>query len=249
MKFIHLHGGMKMKLCMPKQHGAWAMLIIPFWLGVSASGFVWDHIPFFVGWLFLYFATYPMLLLLKKKKRQYYTKWTIIYLVPAIILLLVPLWIRPSIVIFGLSMIPFFVVNLYYSSINRERALGNDISAIIVFAIAGLASSYLPNGEINRASILVFSVSILFFVGCTFYVKTMIREKKNLTYKWISWSYHIGIVLIWAIVGEWLIVVALLPSLLRAVFFYGKPLSVKKLGILEIVNATIFFFIIMIIVI
>lgn len=237
-----------MKLCMPKQHGAWAMLLIPFWLGVAASGFLWAHIPFFVGWLFLYLATYPMLLLFKKKNLQYYTKWTTIYLVPAIILLLVPLWIRPSIVIFGLIMIPFFVINAYFSSKNRERALGNDLSAIFVFAIAGLASSYLPNGDINTSAILVFITSILFFVGCTFYVKTMIREKKNLTYKRVSWFYHIAIVLIWVIAGEWLIAAALLPSLLRAVIFYGKPMSVKKLGILEIVNSTIFFILILIVV-
>ncbi|MFO1445524.1 YwiC-like family protein [Bacillus sp. Bva_UNVM-123] len=230
-----------MNLCMPKQHGAWAMLIIPFWLGVAATSFLWSHLAFFIGWLFLYLATYPMLLLFKKKKMRYYAKWAVIYLVPAISLLLIPLFSRPSIVIFGLAMIPFFLINAYYSASNNERALGNDLSAILVFAIAGLASSYLPNGEISSPALLAFITSILFFIGCTFYVKTMIREKKNQTYKWVSWIYHTVILIMWAITGHWLIALAFLPSLLRAVYFYGKKITIMQLGIFEIVNATIFF--------
>ncbi|WP_374722706.1 YwiC-like family protein [Peribacillus tepidiphilus] len=41
-----------MKNFLPKQHGAWAMLLIPFWLGVAASHFSFIHILFFIGWLF-----------------------------------------------------------------------------------------------------------------------------------------------------------------------------------------------------
>jgi len=230
-----------MKLCMPKQHGAWAMLIIPFWLGVAASGFVWSHIAFFIGWLLLYLATYPMLLLFKKKKIQYYAKWTAIYIVPAILLLLIPLFVRPSIILFGVAMIPFFVINAYYSAKNNERAFGNDLSAIFAFSIAGLASSYLPYGEINSLAFIVFVTSILFFIGCTFYVKTMIREKKNQQFKWISWIYHVVVVIIWVIFGKWMIALAFLPSLFRAVFLYGKKITIMKLGIIEIVNATLFF--------
>jgi hypothetical protein len=236
------------KFCLPKQHGAWAMLIIPFWLGVVASEFMWSHIAFFIGWLFLYLSTYPMLSLFKKKKMQYYTKWTIIYFVPAILFLLVPLFVRPSIIIFGLIMIPFFIINAYFSSIKRERALLNDLSAICVFGIAGLASSYLANGEINSFAWIIFITSILFFIGCTFFVKTMIREKKNQTYKWVSWIFHIAIPVISVVLGEWLIAIAFIPSLIRAFVFYGKGMTMKNLGILEIVNAA-FFFVVMVFVI
>jgi hypothetical protein len=73
-----------MKLFLPKQHGAWAMLIIPFWLGVIEGEFMWKHVPLFFGWLLLYLATYPMLLLFKKKKLQFYTKWTLVYMIPSL---------------------------------------------------------------------------------------------------------------------------------------------------------------------
>ena len=124
-----------MRLFLPKQHGAWAMLIIPFWLGVINGGFVWQDIPFFIGWIFLYLATYPMLLLFKRKKIKFYTRWTIIYIIPALLLLLFPIYTRPSIILFGLFMLPFFAINAYYTSINKDRAFMNDISAIFVCGV------------------------------------------------------------------------------------------------------------------
>ncbi|MFJ5760104.1 YwiC-like family protein [Neobacillus sp. NPDC093182] len=178
-----------MKLFLPKQHGAWAMTIIPFWLGVIDGGFLWQHIPFFIGWIFLYLATYPMLLLFKKKKIQFYKKWTIIYLVPALLFLLFPLLKMPSIIMFGLVMVPFFAMNAYYTSIN----------------------------------------------------KTMIREKMNLQFKWISWGYHTLLIIICLVFGCSILAIAFLPSIIRAIIFYGKPLSPMKIGIYEIINSAIFF--------
>lgn len=231
-----------MKLFLPKQHGAWAMLIIPFWLGVFNGGFLWQHIPFFLGWLLLYLATYPMLLIFKKKKVPYYIKWTLIYMLPALLLLVIPLMERPSIYFFGLLMIPFFIINAYYTSINRDRAFMNDISAICAFSIAGLASSYFGAGGITIETLIFsFLSSILFFIGCTFYVKTMIREKKNSQFKWVSWVYHSLLVLSWLVFGLWIVVLAYIPSLVRAIIFYGKKLSPKEIGIYEIVNSAIFF--------
>ncbi|RSD29372.1 YwiC-like family protein [Mesobacillus subterraneus] len=232
-----------MKLFMPKQHGAWAMLIIPFWLGAAASEVTWQHIPFFIGWLLLYLGTYPLLLMFKKKKMSFYRKWTIIYMLPALLFLMVPLFTQPTIVYFGFTMIPFFIINAYFSARNKDRALMNDLSAIVVFAIAGLASSYMAATEINENAILVFAASILFFTGSTFYVKTMIREKKNAQFKWISWSYHFIVPVLWLAIGEMVVAIAMLSSLIRAVAFYGKPLSVMKVGIYEIVNAALFFII------
>jgi hypothetical protein len=229
-----------MQLFLPKQHGAWAMLIIPFWLGVASSGFLWEHIPFFFGWLLLYLATYPLLLIFKRKKIPFYSKWAAIYFVPAVSLLLIVLLSRPSMIYFGLVMIPFFFVNAYFSGKNQDRALLNDFSAIITFSIAGLASSYLPEGRINADAILIFSASILFFIGSTFFVKSMIREKKNVNFKWISWGFHLFVPLLWLTLGEWVVAIAFLPSLIRAIIFYGKPLSPKQIGIYEIVNSALF---------
>jgi YwiC-like protein len=235
---------MQLKLFLPKQHGAWAMVIIPFWLGAIAGGLVWQHIPFFIGWILLYLATYPILLLFKRKKMAFYTKWALIYLVSATIFLIFPLLKNPAIIYFGLFMIPFFLINAFYSAKNRDRALMNDFSAIFTFSFASLASSFLGSGTVSANALLIFVISVLFFIGCTFYVKTMIREKKNIHFKWISWIYHLLVPTAWLIFGYWFIAIAYLPSMLRAVGLYGKSLSTKKVGIYEIINAAVFFLVI-----
>ncbi|MBB6443526.1 YwiC-like family protein [Bacillus benzoevorans] len=234
-----------MKLFLPKQHGAWAMLIIPYWLGVAASEFMWQHIPFFIGWTLMYLGTYPFLLIFKGKKVPFHTKWTLFYMVPGLLLLLIPLFARPSIIWFGLLMLPLFSLNIYFSYTNNDRALMNDFLAIFIFSITGLASSYLAKGGIEEIDIKLFMLNFLFFAGCTFYVKTMIREKKSEVYKWISFSYHVLVPLILLADRQWIAAAALLPSLIRAFYLYGKSYSIKKIGIIEIVNAAIFFILIL----
>jgi hypothetical protein len=235
-----------MKLFLPKQHGAWAMLFIPFWLGVGAHGFLWSHIPFFIGWLLLYLATYPMLLLFKRKKLPFYLKWTMIYLFPALLFLFIPLWTQPKLIYFGLLMLPFFMTNAYYSSKHQDRAFANDVSAVMAFSLAGIASGFLVTEQVTNELWLVFINSILFFLGCTFYVKTMIREKKNVPFKWISWGFHVIVPIVWLVLGESLLAIAFFPSLIRAIGFYGKPISAKQVGIYEIVNSVLFFILVLI---
>lgn len=234
-----------MKLVLPKQHGAWAMLLIPFLLGVVKAGPSMIHIPLFLGWFLLYLATYPILMVVKNKKRSFHIKWSLYYFVPAVLFLLVSVVLKFSLIYFGLSMLPFFVLNIYYAKKKQERALLNDISAILVFGIGGLSSYFAGADRIDGLAIILFICSILFFLGSTFYVKTMIREKTNVVYKWVSWGFHFLLLIGFAFTEYPLLAVAFVPSLLRAVFFYGKPMSIVKVGIYEIINAVYFFIILL----
>ena len=47
-----------MKWMIPKQHGAWSMLILPFLLGGIVGGWTLAHIPFAIAWLFVYMGTF-----------------------------------------------------------------------------------------------------------------------------------------------------------------------------------------------
>lgn len=230
-----------MKPLLPKQHGAWAMLIIPFLLGAYYGGFSWLHIPLFLGWLLLYLATYPFFMAIKnKKRRQYYLRWFLAYSIPAVVLLLIPLVNHFSLLYFGLSMMPFFLINIYYARKKNERALLNDLAAIAEFCIGGLASFYVGDGELNLRAAEIFSFCFLFFTGSSFYVKTMIREKKNVVYKWASWGFHLLLIIGLFIMGYPLLVIAYFPSVIRAIYLYGKSISVLKLGVLEIANSVYF---------
>jgi hypothetical protein len=105
-----------MKLLISKQHGAWAMLAVPFVAGIGASHPVWLHLPLFLGWFFLYMASYPLLLAVKSpNKSGEYIRWTSIYSAAAILFLLFPVWLRPALIWFGAAMIPFVAVNFYFA--------------------------------------------------------------------------------------------------------------------------------------
>ncbi|MDL4842908.1 YwiC-like family protein [Aquibacillus rhizosphaerae] len=230
-----------MKLFLPKQHGAWAMLIVPFGLGIVSGGMDWLQIPLGVAWIALYLSTYPLLLAVKKKKIKFHLKWSAIYFIIALIFITPVMLKEPVIIIVGLLMTPFFFLNLYFSRKKKDRLFLNDLSAIIAFSLSGLATYYLGTNQWNATAWVVASVCILFFVGSTFFIKTLIREKKNPAYRWISWTYHSILCLALIIIGNGLMALAFIPSLIRSIYFPGKTLKPMNMGIIEIVNSAIFF--------
>lgn len=230
------------KLVIPKQHGAWAMLVIPFLLGAYIGGFSWIHIPLFIGWLCLYLATYPLLMAMKNKRKPFYIKWFALYFAAAAVILLFPLIYRWEIIYFGMAMTPFFLINIYYGKKKKDRAFFNDLAAIAVFCIGGLASSFIVSGEITKEAFITIMLCFLFFVGSTFYVKTMIREKNNPNYKWLSWGFHVFL-MIGLVATEYAVfIIAYIPSVIRAVYFYGKKMPILKIGLIEVGNAVYFCF-------
>ena len=115
------------------------------------------------------------------------------------------------------------------------------LCAIILFCIGGIISYYFTMKTVDKNILIIATITFLYFIGSTFYVKTMIREKKNLQFKWVSWFYHIMLVLTCFGLGVWIVALAFIPSLLRAIVFYGRSLSPKQIGIYEIINSAIFF--------
>ncbi|QTM98346.1 hypothetical protein ERJ70_02850 [Sediminibacillus dalangtanensis] len=236
-----------MKKLLPKQHGAWAMLIIPFFLGSIAGRFTFWHIPLFLGWLCLYLSSYPFIMVFKKKRNNsHYKKGAILFGLAALLFLLPVLWTEWRLIFFGISMLPLFWINIYFAKQKKERAFLNDVVAVVTFCIGGLASYFLGTGTIDQTAIVLAAYNFLFFFGSIFYVKTMIRQKKNRQFLYFSWCYHLLLTIgLFFIVGLWL-AVAYFPSLLRAWLLPGRTLSIKKIGILEILNS-VFFFVLMLV--
>ncbi|MBM7649080.1 hypothetical protein JOC78_002033 [Bacillus ectoiniformans] len=234
-----------MKLLLPKQHGAWAMLLVPFLLGAAAGGFRFVHISLFLGWMFLYLATYPFLMYVKGKKKKLHMKWAGIYFSVALCFLAIVLVYDWTMLMFGGMMLPLFVINMIFAKNKKERAFTNDVTAIIAFCIGGLASYYLGSGTLDLTAFFITLLSFLFFLGSTFFVKTMIREKKNQMFRLYSWTYHLLLLIGVGVYAEpRLLVLAFLPSVIRAFFLYGKNISIMKVGILEIANSAFFMVII-----
>ncbi|WP_310829615.1 YwiC-like family protein [Paenibacillus pedocola] len=222
-----------MRKYIPNQHGAWAMLILPFLFGVAASGGQWIHIPLFACWLLIYLFSFPVLQGVKSGKFKRYEKPLKVYgilLVPLIIYLVIA---EPVLLWFVLPLLPLFAVNLYYAKTKNERALLNDISAIAAFCLIIYPVFYVGQGESWRTATELFLLAVLYFVGTAFYVKTVIRERNNITFYYGSVGYH----LLFAAAGLFLfpsLVVPLLILLIRAAIVPKTGISAKHTGMIEI---------------
>lgn len=228
-----------MKYYIPNQHGAWAMLVIPFLFGMIGSQAKWIHMLLFACWLLIYLLMFAVLQWIRTKKTKFYLKPVIVY---AAILTPFALWLvilRPEILMLALLFIPLFGVNAYYAKQKRERALLNDIAAIIQFSIMVFISFAIGGGHDYRIAAELFIISILYFVGTAFYVKTIIREKNNKRFYYYSVGYHAVLAILSMLFLSWINTVAAILLLLRASWFPRKGITPKQSGIMEIVFSVI----------
>jgi hypothetical protein len=218
----------------PNQHGAWAMLIIPFLFGMFASKPVWLHLLLFLGWLLAYLFSYAFLQWIRTGKTALYKKTMLLYgglLVPDAVALAV---LDPALARMAPLFIPMFLVNCYYARRNRERSLINDLAAVVQFSLMVFVAYEAGGGSDWNLAFELFAFSVLYFTGTVFYVKTMIREKHNVNYYRISVGYHLALLAAAAVWFPPALLAPLAVLLVRAVWSPRSKLKVKQTGMLEI---------------
>nr|WP_150275265.1 YwiC-like family protein [Paenibacillus tepidiphilus] len=222
-----------MRKYIPNQHGAWAMLILPFLFGIASSSGRAIHIPFFICWLLIYLFSFPLLQWVKTGRRERYIQPVKLYgllLLPFAAYMLIR---EPKLLVFALPLLPLFAVNIYYAKAKNERALLNDIAAVLAFCLILFPVFYVGGGENWRAAAELFLLSALYFVGTAFYVKTVIRERNNPRFYYMSVLYHVLFAAAGALFFPSLIV-PLVILLLRAALLPKTGITAKRTGMLEI---------------
>ncbi|MEF2965780.1 YwiC-like family protein [Paenibacillus sp. M1] len=222
------------KSYIPKQHGAWAMLAVPFLSGMFASNPTWSHALLFAGWMLVYLFSYPFLQWIRTKKTKNYKNPMLLYgglLIPVAAGLI---WIEPLIWRWIPLFLPLFIVNCYFARRNRERAFLNDLAAVIQFSLMTFVAYYVGNGLDWWLAAELFALNVLYFTGTVFYVKTIIREKNNVRFYWVSVAYHTVILGVAALLFPKWMWVPLLILLIRAFWSPRTHITVKRCGMLEI---------------
>lgn len=214
------------------------MVSIPFLLGMLAGKPHFMHLPLFLGWLFLYMSSYPFLQSMKKNaNRRHWIKWGLIYGILAGICLVLPLLSNPALLYFGPLLLALLSVNIWHAKHKSERALVNDLSAVLIFAIGGAAAYLLGGGGWDPMMAAVVLFGFLHFTGSVFFVKAVFRERGN--NRWLAYTriYH-GLLpfALWAAGHPWMFF-AYIYSIARTFAFAGKPMRPWKVGIIEIVGA------------
>ncbi|MBU9713253.1 YwiC-like family protein [Evansella tamaricis] len=234
-----------MKWYIPREHGAWAMLVVPYWIGAFESGVQWLHLVLFIGLFAIYFAQAPLLTYIRNRKYKDVWPSFFTYLAIGCLFTIPILFLHPIILIICLLIFPLFMVNLFFAKIKRERLFINDFVAIAALSSLLFLSYSLTGSSIDETSIQLWMLCILFFTASVFHVKSLIREKGNRLFHRTSFIYHLIIVLVATLIHWYGAAIVFLLTFLKTVFvpkkYVQKPIQI---GTIEIVNSTVFFIII-----
>jgi hypothetical protein len=214
----------------PPQHGAWAMLLLPYLAGLLVSGFGWPAVPLLGAWIAGYLLSYYLLQAIKTRRLGRFRPQITLY-APVTVALAAPVVVaRPALLWFAPAYAVLLAVNAWFAWRRRERALLNDLASVVqsclmvpvVAVVAGTPPRWQP-----------FAVVLLYFTGTVLFVKTMIRERGSVAYRRASVGYHLAALAAAALISAWAAVV-FAGLLARAWLLPGRPLTPRQVGFVEI---------------
>ncbi|MBW5422672.1 hypothetical protein GKQ77_14050 [Streptomyces sp. BG9H] len=233
---------------LPNQHGAWAMLAVPFaagvFLGGPAAGPRWAHLPLFAAWLAGYVAAFHAQQWLRLRRLSRNPRAPRRHVRPALasaalcavcgVPLLFP---YPWLLLVALCAAPFVAVNTYYARRNRERALLNGLAAVVPACGMLLVTLRVGGGALADGWRPALAC-LLSFAGTVPYVKTMIRERGSRTYYRASVTYHALAVPAAYALSPWLAPL-FAAYLARAALLPGTGVRVSVVGATEVAGAAL----------
>lgn len=226
-----------MKLILPKEHGAWAMWITPFIIGIFVTHFSIFHLPLLISIFFAYISISPFIQGIKRpSNRKQLWKYSVFYIIIAILFGLPVIIIFPKVVFIVLAIIPLFLLNLYFVKQKKERALLNDLFAIAALSSTIFASYYIGSNKIDSLNLILWIYNIFFFFGSALYVKSLIRERNNKTFKILSKLYSIIVPIFGFHFSGIYLLFAFTFFTIRIFIPYKANITSKTIGIIEIFN-------------
>lgn len=216
----------------PPQHGAWAMLLLPWLAGVLTAGFRWPHAPLLGAWLAGYLCSYYLWQAVKTRRLSRFRTQLVVYAVSTVLLGGLVLVARPQLLWYAPAYAVLLAVNLGYAARRDERSLVNDFALVIQSCLMVLVCATVAGVSPLEALPVCLAVTG-YFAGTVLYVKTMIRERGSVGYYWASVGYH----LLAAAVAVWWwhpVAVLFIGLLIRAAVLPGRGLTPKQVGLIEI---------------
>ncbi len=238
-----------MKPLISNQYGAMVMAAIPFIYGtVLAKAYNFPQFLLFLAWVNLYLTSYPFLNLFKKQKNwRENTIWAGIYSILTMIFAIPCYLLNPEIAYFGFAIMIFTLFSIYYTWRQQERCFANDFVGLVIFSIVGVLAYYFSTKQWDENVLDIFILPLAFFSGTTLYIKSVMRERKNIHYLIGSIIYHIICVWVFYLLAQFELIWVFSIALLRAIIVPILPwinkqwrLMVTQIGLIEMAISVIF---------
>ncbi len=232
-----------MRMVMPREHGVWAMLLAPFLIGMVVTEASLLHVLAGPGILCGYIAMNAWLETLRRPGKALAALPTIgIFGGLSALFLAFPLWKRWEafwpLVVTGLLLL----ASIQFLRQKRERHFANDIIGIFALTMLLPFSAQLGGTASRDEVILAMTANVLYFTGSVFFVKSVIREKRNVAFHRIGMLYHLLITVLPIAAGiSYGFALLYVPGVVKmGVVLQGRQLTAIQTGIIEIVNAVWF---------
>lgn len=256
------------KVMLPREHGAWAMLLVPYLVGMAITAFSLQTWLGFSGIIFLFLARPPLILLLKRKiVNDSYGPGAGKLLVSAIAPLGAAVglfvWMMVRYKLWGLFFIGgmalvLFILHVRWVIRRQERSVAGELLGIAMLTLTAPLAFYLGSIELNYQAGWLWLLNAAYFGTSVFYIKMKIRAqvfKKRLRpsehYRWLLARTSIIYVVLLVMITNLLAVLGLIPGLAPLAFipvfahvFYGAKtlgeLKIKREGIMQTLLSVMF---------
>ncbi len=224
---------------LPREHGAWGILLIPFATAVGVAG-VWN-LP-----VTLLLASLLCFYLARTSYLKGATQWMVL------LLALSGATVLPLLVVWNLWWLAAVgVVAAPLAFRKTERAVPMQLLAVAGLTLTAPAAWYAATGQLNRWAFWLWLLNALYFAGGVFYVKMHIAAamkrgrteavRANLLYHGCLTVFLLALM---GVAGfSWWVVLAFVPVVTRAVVGavrLSPVLRIKRLGWMEVAYSLVY---------
>ncbi|MFH1141524.1 MAG: YwiC-like family protein [Chloroflexota bacterium] len=249
------------RLLVPREHGAWAMWLVPGVVGAALAGGGYGLSALLVAAAFcIFWARYPLWLWARSRERAFPTGAVPSTLAAGLIgaalgLALMVAYGRWLLLAFGAAGALVMGAHLLLTSRGRGRSLAAEFLGIAGLCLTGPAAYYAATGALDAKALVAWLFPALFFGVSVFYVKlrvdgyARIKAKKPLTPLGESLAGYVALAL--AVVGALAALGVASPwALLAYAPVVGQvawpirgldtPPKLKRLGVMWAIHSTLF---------
>jgi len=253
--------GLRLKLGLPKEHGAWAMLYVPLAAGALVAGsfpirllllilsatLVFVARESLIGWVRAWKRRRPV-----EEPRNRAILYLALGAVAGAPLLIVGklYWLAAM----GLAAATLLAFNTIQSIRREDRTIAGEIIAIAGLTLTAPAAYYVAGGSWDVTALWLWMLCALYFASSVFYVKARVhalnprqrqlavRARRSCT------VYHAVLALVLLILAltcrlDTFVLIAFSPIMVRSFWYLARPsnrVNLRRVGVIELMHSAIF---------
>jgi hypothetical protein len=189
---------MSIKILIPKEHGVWAILILPYCVGVAIGGGVSGRVILgLIGILLLFLSRRPFFLLLKQglfknrslnfQKKDLQKSFCLYSGAGAGLLLWLLIRYRLwDLIMLGLMALVLFLVHTFLALQRKERTVIGELLGVGLLTLSAPVGFVLSGGKLVSEAFILWLLNVFYFAGSIFYIKmrkkAVLGEKRALIF-------------------------------------------------------------------